>query len=203
MSSRCFGATLWHTNRLRPPLVQEQRPLAGQAHLKEKLPKADQQKTSDRLTRKSLLSGQDQFRAAQARANPDFEGSLHYHRIDVTDDANTEAIVVASVKYIASAVDHSSEQVGNVVRINYTGVFTSASEVGEEIHSVIHANCLCPGHIETPMAQMVMERDPKTKKLWELENMMKWLAKSDEFRGVTLLLMSDASSFMSASTVVL
>ena len=67
----------------------------------------------------------------------------------------------------------------------------------------IRVNCLCPGHIETPMAQMVMEKNPETKKLWESENMLKRLAKPDEFRGVTLLLMSDASSFMTGSAVVI
>lgn len=191
--------------------------------------------------------------------------------MDVTDDANTEAVIAdiasqknrldgliaaAGVNHVASAVNHTPEQVENVIHINYTGVFRSAvsaakamidrncqgsillvasmsgivankgmssaiynsskaaviqlsrslamewSEVGKGGQSSIRVNCLCPGHIETPMALMVMEKDPKTKKLWESENMMKRLAKPEEFRGVTLLLMSGASSFMTGSTVV-
>ncbi|KAL3479192.1 hypothetical protein BJX99DRAFT_85969 [Aspergillus californicus] len=66
----------------------------------------------------------------------------------------------------------------------------------------IRVNCLCPGHIETPMAQMVMSKDPETREVWESENMMRRLARPEEFRGVALLLMSDASSFMTGSTIV-
>ncbi|KAL2868371.1 uncharacterized protein BJX67DRAFT_350631 [Aspergillus lucknowensis] len=65
----------------------------------------------------------------------------------------------------------------------------------------IRVNCLCPGHIETPMVKMVVDGDPEVKEIWQSENMMKRLARP-EFRGVTRLLMSDASSFMTGSTVV-
>lgn len=191
--------------------------------------------------------------------------------MDVTDSENTESVIAdisgqknrldgliaaAGVNHVASAVDHSPEQVENVIRINYTGVFRSAvsaakamidtgcqgsillvasmsgivankgmssaiynsskaaviqlarslamewSIVGGVGQGGIRVNCLCPGHIETPMAHMVMEKNPETKRLWESENMLKRLAKPDEFRGVTLLLMSDASSFMTGSAVV-
>lgn len=54
MLSWRFRATLLRTNGLRPPFVRPKRTLAGQAHLKEKLPKADQQKTSDRFREFSL-----------------------------------------------------------------------------------------------------------------------------------------------------
>lgn len=192
--------------------------------------------------------------------------------MDVTNDENTESVIAdvagqknrldgliaaAGVNHVASAFDHSPEQVEKVVRINYTGVFRSAVSAAKAMIDTecqgsillvasmsgivankgmssaiynsskaaviqlarslamewsvvtgagqggIRVNCLCPGHIETPMAQMVMEKNPETKKLWESENMLKRLAKPDEFRGVTLLLMSDASSFMTGSAVVI
>ncbi|GFN18374.1 NAD(P)-binding protein [Aspergillus tubingensis] len=280
------------------------RSMAGQAHVKERLPRSE--KSHERFREFSLagkvfaVTGgarglglsmaealveaggrvycldrlpqpEEEFHAAEARANPDFGGSLHYRRMDVTDDANTEAVMAdiaaqnnrldglvaaAGINYVASAIDHTPKSVDDVIHINYTGVFRSAvsaakamlnmkchgsillvasmsgiiankgmesavynsskaaviqltrslamewSEVKKDGTGGIRVNCLCPGHIETPMAKMVMEKDPDTRDLWTSENMMKRLAKPEEFRGITLLLMSDASSFMTGSTVV-
>ncbi|KAI9931167.1 hypothetical protein ASPWEDRAFT_145880 [Aspergillus wentii DTO 134E9] len=67
----------------------------------------------------------------------------------------------------------------------------------------IRVNCLCPGHVMTPMARMAIDKSPETKRLWESENMLGRLARVEEFRGTTLLLLSDASSFMTGSTIVL
>ncbi|KAL4906170.1 hypothetical protein BDW74DRAFT_177195 [Aspergillus multicolor] len=213
----------------------------------------------------------DEFHEAQRRANPDFKGALHYLRMDVTDDANTEAVMeeiaskrdrldgliaAAGINHIQNAFDLTPQVVDGLIRVNYTGVFRSAvaaaramnarkcrgsillvgsmsgliankgmasaiynsskaavvqlsrslamewSEVREDGSGGIRVNSLCPGHIETRMAQMVMEKDPETRKVWESENMMKRLARPEEFRGITLLLMSDASSFMTGSTIV-
>ncbi|KAL4947466.1 hypothetical protein BDW69DRAFT_178362 [Aspergillus filifer] len=213
----------------------------------------------------------DEFRAAQDRANPEFGGAIHYRHLDVTDDAHTETVmaeiasyknrldglvVAAGINHVEPAFEHTPKQVDEIIHINYTGAFRSAvlaarvmmdrkcrgsilfvasmsgliankgmvsaiynsskaaviqltrslamewSEAVEDGTGGICVNCLCPGHIQTPMAQMVMEQDPETKATWESENMMKRLARPEEFRGVTLLLMSDASSFMIGSTVV-
>ncbi|KAL4913717.1 NAD(P)-binding protein [Aspergillus aurantiobrunneus] len=311
MLSRRLGAPLLRTRFIRPPIVcasasasvNATRTMAGQAHLKEKLPKKD---GAERF-REFSLAGKvfavtggarglglsmaealveaggevycldrlpepdDEFRAAEARANPDFGGAIHYRRMDVTDDADTEAVMeeiasrrnrldgliaAAGVNHVESAIEHTPKTVDNMVHINYIGVFRSAvaaakammdrkcqgsillvasmsgliankgmvsaiynsskgaviqlarslamewSEVCEDGRGGIRVNCLCPGHLQTPMAQRVMEQDPETKATWESENMMKRLARPEEFRGVTLLLMSDASSFMTGSTVV-
>ncbi|KAI2794132.1 hypothetical protein POX_a00722 [Penicillium oxalicum] len=64
-------------------------------------------------------------------------------------------------------------------------------------------NSLCPGHIATPMAQMVMDKSPETKKVWESENMLGRLAQPGEFAGPAIFLLSDASSFVTGSTVVI
>jgi NAD(P)-dependent dehydrogenase (short-subunit alcohol dehydrogenase family) len=52
------------------------------------------------------------------------------------------------------------------------------------------------------MAKMVMDKTPGTKEIWESENMLGRLARPEEFRGITLLLMSNASSFMTGSAIV-
>ncbi|KAL4943043.1 hypothetical protein BDV06DRAFT_151409 [Aspergillus oleicola] len=213
----------------------------------------------------------DEFRAAQDRADPDFGGAIHYRHMDVTNDAHTEAVMeeiasrnnrldgliaAAGINHVEPAFEHTPQTVDNIIHINYTGAFRSAvsaarvmmdrkchgsillvasmsgliankgmvsaiynsskgaviqltrslamewSEAISDGSGGIRVNCLCPGHIQTPMAQMVMEKDPETKATWESENMMKRLARPEEFRGVTLLLMSDASSFMTGSTIV-
>ncbi|KAL4810369.1 NAD(P)-binding protein [Aspergillus unguis] len=213
----------------------------------------------------------EEFHAAEARANPDFGGSLHYKHMDVTDDKHTEQVMeeiagannrldgliaAAGVNHVECALDHTPKTVDRIIHINYTGAFRSSvaaarvmmdrqcrgsillvasmsgliankgmssaiynsskaavvqlgrslamewSEIGDDGKGGIRVNCLCPGHIETPMTQMVMAKDPETKGIWESENMMKRLARPEEFRGVALLLMSDASSFMTGSTVV-
>ena len=46
------------------------------------------------------------------------------------------------------------------------------SNVDGEGREGIRVNCLCPGHIMTPMAQMVMDKTPGTKETWESENML-------------------------------
>ena len=213
----------------------------------------------------------EEFHAAQARANPQFGGSLHYRRLDVRDRDGTNQImsaiaegknrldglvVAAGVNHIGGAIAHSAADIERVISINYTGAFTSAtaaaaqmlnkktrgsillvssmsgviankgmtssiynsskaaviqltrsfamewSNVDNEGRGGIRVNCLCPGHIMTPMAQMAMDKTPGTKEVWESENMMGRLAQPEEFRGITLLLMSNASSFMTGSTII-
>ncbi|CAG8112142.1 unnamed protein product [Penicillium nalgiovense] len=182
---------------------------------------------------------------AQARANPQFGGSLHYHRLDVRDRESTNQIMstiangknrldglvaAAGVNHIASAINHSAADIERIISINYTGAFTSATAAATQMLNKrsrgsillvssmkallwngatsirktggIRVNCLCPGHIMTPMAKMVMDGTPGTKEIWESENMMGRLARPEEFRGIALLLMSNASSFMTGSTIV-
>lgn len=66
----------------------------------------------------------------------------------------------------------------------------------------IRVNSLCPGHIHTPMAKKAMQDNPRAKEVWEQENMLGRISEPHEFRGAALFLMSDASSFMTGSTVV-
>lgn len=67
----------------------------------------------------------------------------------------------------------------------------------------IRVNCLCPGHTITAMAQMVMARSPGTQVLWESENMLGRLAEPQEFGGAAIFLLSETSTFMTGSTLVI
>ncbi|GAD91752.1 short chain dehydrogenase/oxidoreductase, putative [Paecilomyces variotii No. 5] len=67
----------------------------------------------------------------------------------------------------------------------------------------IRVNSLCPGHIVTPMVEMVFDKTPEVRTTWEAENMLGRLAKPEEFRGAALFALSDASSFMTGSTMLI
>ena len=67
----------------------------------------------------------------------------------------------------------------------------------------IRVNSLCPGHIVTPMVEKNFEEVPGLRATWEKENMMGRLASPDEFKGPALFLLSNASSFMTGSSLVI
>lgn len=67
----------------------------------------------------------------------------------------------------------------------------------------IRVNSLCPGHIITPMVEDVFQQNPAARAVWEAENMLGRLAMPEEFRGSALFCLSDASSFMTGSTLVI
>lgn len=66
----------------------------------------------------------------------------------------------------------------------------------------IRVNSLCPGHIMTPMVEQVFQKNPAARATWESENMLGRLAMPEEFRGPALFALSDASSFMTGSTLL-
>lgn len=76
-------------------------------------------------------------------------------------------------------------------------------ETGPGEKCPIRVNCLCPGHTITAMAQMVMDKSPGTQVLWESENMLGRLAEPQEFGGAAIFLLSEASTFMTGSTLVI
>ncbi|PYH90258.1 short chain dehydrogenase/oxidoreductase [Aspergillus ellipticus CBS 707.79] len=67
----------------------------------------------------------------------------------------------------------------------------------------IRVNSLCPGHIITPMVEQVFQQNPAARAVWEAENMLGRLAYPEEFRGAALFALSDASSFMTGSTMLI
>lgn len=75
--------------------------------------------------------------------------------------------------------------------------------VDEEGRGGIRVNSLCPGHIVTQMVKETLAEVPESRDIWESENMLGRLAKPEEFRGAALFLLSDASSFMTGSSLVI
>ncbi|GJN71029.1 oxidoreductase protein [Purpureocillium lilacinum] len=67
----------------------------------------------------------------------------------------------------------------------------------------IRVNSISPGHIRTPMVEQTFAEEPGLEDLWKKENMMGRLAKTEEFKGAALFLLSNASSFMTGSNLVM
>ncbi|KAL8850494.1 MAG: hypothetical protein Q9221_004542 [Calogaya cf. arnoldii] len=208
----------------------------------------------------------DEFGAAQKRANPDFGGSLHYDRVDVRNTENLDSVIsgiaakygrldgliaAAGIQQVTAATEYKVEDVTKMLSINYTGVFMAAAAVARQMMQYgcrgsmvlvasmsgfiankglitpvynsskaaviqcaknlamewgpkgIRVNALCPGHIVTPMVQKNFDDDPSLQEKWEKENFLGRLSKPEEFRGAGLFLLSDASSFMTGSSLVI
>ncbi|KAL4909318.1 hypothetical protein BDW74DRAFT_80117 [Aspergillus multicolor] len=207
------------------------------------------------------------FEAAKSHAAEQTNGgSLHYHRLDVRDPAETNElfakiasehsrldglIAAAGINYLAPALSHTPEKLHEVMDINFNGVFHSATAAAHQMINYqqkgsillvasmsgfiankgmtspvynsskaavvqlarnlamewgkhgIRVNSLCPGHIVTPMVDQVFQREPGARAIWEAENMLGRLATPEEFRGSALFMLSDASSFMTGSMLVL
>lgn len=67
----------------------------------------------------------------------------------------------------------------------------------------IRVNCISPGHILTPMVRKNFEEVPGLRAKWESENMMGRLAETTEFKGAALFLLSNASSFMTGTNLII
>ncbi|KAL5048142.1 hypothetical protein BDW71DRAFT_205686 [Aspergillus fruticulosus] len=213
-----------------------------------------------------LPSPHPDFEAARSHAETAYGGSLHYHRIDVRNAAETNSlfakiasensrldglIAAAGINHLEPALSHSPEKLHEVMDINYNGVFHSATAAARQMFNYqqkgsillvasmsgiiankgmtspvynsskaavvqlarnlamewgrhgIRVNSLCPGHIVTPMVEMVFQKEPAARAVWEAENMLGRLATPEEFRGAALFALSDASSFMTGSTMLI
>ncbi|KAK4897989.1 hypothetical protein LTR27_004373 [Elasticomyces elasticus] len=67
----------------------------------------------------------------------------------------------------------------------------------------IRVNVLCPGNIMTPMVENDFKNDPNLRKTWEDANMLGRISEMKEYRGPVLFMLSDASSFMTAGSLVI
>ncbi|KAK5998746.1 Short chain dehydrogenases/reductase notP' [Cladobotryum mycophilum] len=77
------------------------------------------------------------------------------------------------------------------------------SPVKEDGSGGIRVNCISPGHILTPMVRKNFEEVPGLEAKWCKENMMGRLAETSEFKGAALFLLSNASSFMTGSNLII
>ncbi|KAL2820582.1 hypothetical protein BDW59DRAFT_150728 [Aspergillus cavernicola] len=213
-----------------------------------------------------LESPHPDFHAAKEHAQHKYGGSLHYRRIDIRDSPAVNnlftkiasengrldgLIAAAGINHIQSALEHTPENLHEIMDINYNGVFYSATAAARQMFNYnqkgsilliasmsgliankgmtspvynsskaaviqlarslamewgrygIRVNSLCPGHIVTPMAEQVFQKEPASRAVWESENMLGRLATPEEFRGAALFALSDASSFMTGSTMLI
>ncbi|KAF8473531.1 putative short chain dehydrogenase [Kalaharituber pfeilii] len=67
----------------------------------------------------------------------------------------------------------------------------------------IRVNTISPGYIVTPMVTAIFDQDPSKALKWPQENMLGRLSKPEEYRGAAVFLLSDASSYMTASDLII
>ncbi|KAH7133407.1 hypothetical protein B0J13DRAFT_101392 [Dactylonectria estremocensis] len=67
----------------------------------------------------------------------------------------------------------------------------------------IRVNTLSPGYILTQMLQNLFDESPERQTLWAGENMLGRISSPKEFRGAAVFLLSDASSFMTGSDLII
>lgn len=67
----------------------------------------------------------------------------------------------------------------------------------------IRVNSLCPGYVVTAMVEKNLTEEEDLKEKWENENMLGRLASPDEFTGAAIFMLSNASSFMTGSALVI
>ncbi|KAJ5488772.1 hypothetical protein N7539_003662 [Penicillium diatomitis] len=213
-----------------------------------------------------LESPHPDFLKVKEKAEKEYDSAIEYIRIDVRDNPqvhNTFAaiaaqekrldglIAAAGINHLQPALDHSQQALNDVLSINYTGVFNSATAAARQMFNYhtkgsillvasmsgliankgmtspvynsskaavvqlarslamewgrygVRVNSLCPGHIITPMVEDVFRKNPEARAIWEAENMLGRLAMPEEFRGAAMFCLSDASSFMTGSTLVI
>lgn len=66
----------------------------------------------------------------------------------------------------------------------------------------VRVNSLSPGYITTAMVERLFEKEPERRAEWEGQNMLGRLSSPEEFRGAAVFFMSEASSFMTGSEMV-
>jgi len=67
----------------------------------------------------------------------------------------------------------------------------------------IRVNTISPGYIMTAMVEALLEKFPERRADWATQNMLGRLSKPEEYRGAAAFLISDASSFMTGSNLLI
>jgi len=213
-----------------------------------------------------LPSPSDDFDRVAQRAREDLGTSLHYRQIDVTDAALLShtveqigarhgrldgLIAAAGINKEGDALEYSAEDFEKIMRVNVTGVFSTAQAVAREMvrygnggsialiasmsgtvanrglicaaynaskaavmqlgrnlasewgtHG-IRVNTISPGYIVTPMTQHDFKGSQERERFLADGNMLGRLSKPEEYRGVGVFLISDASSFMTGTDIMI
>ena len=67
----------------------------------------------------------------------------------------------------------------------------------------IRVNTLSPGYIASPLPKERYQKDPEGLKVIEQQNPMGRISEPEEYRGAAVFMLSDASSFMTGSDIVI
>lgn len=67
----------------------------------------------------------------------------------------------------------------------------------------IRVNSLSPGYVRTKMVDKLFEKMPERRTSWEGQNMLGRLSTPEEYRGAAVFLLSEASSYMTGSDLVI
>jgi len=67
----------------------------------------------------------------------------------------------------------------------------------------IRVNTLSPGYIASPIPRERYEKDPAGLKVIEQQNPMGRISTPEEYRGAVVFMLSDASSFMTGSDLII
>ncbi|EEH21829.2 hypothetical protein PABG_04045 [Paracoccidioides brasiliensis Pb03] len=143
-------------------------------------------------------------------------GSLHYHHVDVQKAnflnetiANIAErhqridgpVVAAVVQQIKPAIDYTAEEITRIMDRRLSSwqeaLQWNAAQKG------IRVNSLSPEHIVNPMVEKNFEEAPGLDKGWEQENMLGRLSRPEELTEATISMLSDASSFMTGTNIVI
>ena len=92
---------------------------------------------------------------------------------------------------------------GKIVRVKMSASGAGGGGGEEDRDMPIRVNALCPGNIVTPMVAKNFADQPELRALWERENMLGRMSRPEEYRGAALFLLSEASSFMTGSALVI
>ncbi|EAL85922.1 oxidoreductase, short chain dehydrogenase/reductase family [Aspergillus fumigatus Af293] len=169
--------------------------------------------------------------ALSQEASKNLEGSIHYHHVDVRDREHLNQtirtitkehgqidglVAAAGIQRVKDAVDHTPQEVADLMDVNFTGVFMSANAVAEQMMQtkrpgsivlvasmsgmIANKGLTCPAYNASKAANF--EEVPGLKETWEKENMLGRLAAPEEFTGATIFMLSPASSFMTGSCLV-
>ncbi|KEY75729.1 oxidoreductase short chain dehydrogenase/reductase [Aspergillus fumigatus] len=169
--------------------------------------------------------------ALSQEASKNLEGSIHYHHVDVRDREHLNQtirtitkehgqidglVAAAGIQRVKDAVDHTPQEVADLMDVNFTGVFMSANAVAQQMMQtkrpgsivlvasmsgmIANKGLTCPAYNASKAANF--EEVPGLKETWEKENMLGRLAAPEEFTGATIFMLSPASSFMTGSCLV-
>lgn len=70
-------------------------------------------------------------------------------------------------------------------------------------HYKIRVNSLSPGYIASPLPKERYEKDPASLRVIEQQNPLGRISLPEEYRGAVVFMLSDASSFMTGSDLIM